>query len=211
MNLLLLHYAFIDETGNVALSDQSHVLIVAALCADDPRAIDRIVRKVQKKYGSPLASGELKAKKASDKLVFTLLEALAKEPIEIFATVIDRRLLENPPQDPEDIYRWAVTRLIRKLASRFPRIEITLDRRYTNEHLRHLLEVAIRDGLSDLPRQVVLIQQEDSLHVKELQAVDFIAWALFQKYERHNEEFYERIAPRIVEEEIITRQIWEQE
>ena len=96
---------------------------------------------------------------------------------------------------------------MRNLAGRFPRIEITLDRRYTNERLRNLLEIAIRERLSDLPHQVVLIRQENSLHIKELQAVDFIAWAFYQKYERGNHQFYDCIASRIVEEEVLKKQV----
>ncbi len=56
-----------------------------------------------------------------------------------------------------------------------------------------------------------MIRQEDSLLAKELQAVDFIAWALFQKYERGNTKFYERIAPRIIAEELVTKQISQKE
>ena len=96
-----------------------------------------------------------------------------------------------------------MTRLVSKLVTRYPRIEIILDRRYTKVHLRYLLERKIREGISDLPQRYVMIRQEDSILVKELQAVGFIAWALFQKYERGNTTFYERIAPRIVEEELI--------
>ena len=206
MTSLYLHHAFIDEAGSAAVSKQSHFLIVAALCTDDPRSIDRLIRKAQKKHGSSLSAGELKANKSSDKLTITLLEALAQEQIEIFAVVIDHRLMDNPPKEAEDVYRWATSRLVRKLAKRFPRIEITLDKRYTNARLRNLLEVAIRDGLSDLPHQLVVIRQEDSKHVKELQAVDFVAWAFYQKYERDDEQFHAYIAPRIVAEEVLSRQ-----
>jgi hypothetical protein len=68
-----------------------------------------------------------------------------------------------------------------------------------------------RQGISDLPQSYVLIHQEDSMLSRELQAVDFIAWALFQKYERGNTKFYNRIAPRIVVEELVTRQAWQKE
>lgn len=206
-----LHYAFIDESGNVASSRQNYILVVAALGTDNSRTIARIVRKAQKKYGSSLASGELKAKKERDTLTENLLTAMAREPIEIFSVIVDRRIIEQPLKDPEDIYRWAVARLVAKLVKRYPCIEIVLDRRYTKEHSRYLLERTIREGISSLPQRYVMIRQEDSLLAKELQAVDFIAWALFQKYERGNTKFYERIAPRIIAEELVTKQIWQKE
>jgi len=201
-----LRYAYIDEAGNIALSRQNHILVVAALCAETHHSIARIIRKAQKKVGSSLASGELKAKKANDRLVSAVLTALAQETIEVFAIIMDRRILEEQLKDPEEMYRWAMARLVRKLVARFPRIEIDMDRRYTKEHLRYLLEKTVREGISDLPQKYVLIRHEDSILAKELQAVDFIAWALFQKYERGNSAFYELIAPRIVEEELITKQ-----
>ena len=88
MTSLSLHHAFIDEAGSAVPSSRSHFLVVAALCTNNPRAVDRVIRKAQKKYGSPLSSGELKAKKASDRLTIGLLDALVLEEIEIFAVEV---------------------------------------------------------------------------------------------------------------------------
>ncbi|MBV5331003.1 DUF3800 domain-containing protein [bacterium] len=207
----VLHFAFIDEAGNVALSQHNHTLVVAALCTETPQAINKLIRKTQKRYGSALASGELKATKADATLVDKILCELAREQIEVFSVMVERQILERTTDDPEALYRWVTTRLIRKLAARHPRLEIVMDQRYTTPHLRYLLEKDIREGISDLPQQYILIRQEDSVFTKELQAVDFIVWAMFQKYERGNDTFYQRIAPRIVEEELITKQIWERD
>ncbi len=206
-----LQFAFIDESGNVASFRQNHILVVAALGMDNSRSIARIIRKTQKKYGSSLASGELKAKKSDDALTESLLTALVQEKIEIFSVIIDRRVIEHLPEDPEDVYRWAVARLVVKLVKAHPNIEIVLDRRYTKENLRYLLEKKIREAISGLPQRYVMIRQEDSMLTKELQAVDFIAWAFFQKYERGNTKFHGWIAARIIEEELVTKQAWQKQ
>ena len=206
-----LQFAFIDESGNIASSRQNHILVVAALGMDNSRSIARIIRKTQKKYGSSLASGELKAKKSDDALTESLLTALVQEKIEIFSVIIDRRVIEHLPEDPEDVYRWAVARLVVKLVKAHPNIEIVLDRRYTKENLRYLLEKKIREAISGLPQRYVMIRQEDSMLTKELQAVDFIAWAFFQKYERGNTKFHDWIAARIIEEELVTKQAWQKQ
>lgn len=211
MVIATLRYAYIDEAGTVALSRKSHILVVAALCLENPRLVENTIKKAQKKYGSSLASGELKAKKSEGKLIEFILSAIAKEPIEIFSVIVDRRILEKEILDSEEIYRWAVTRLVRKLVTRYSRIEISLDKRYTKEGLRYKLEKSIREGIADLPQQYVLIRQEDSQPSRELQAVDFIAWALFQKYERGNNIYYGKIADRITKEELITKQTWDAE
>lgn len=43
---------------------------------------------------------------------------------------------------------------------------------------------------------------------KELQAVDAVAWAFFQKYERGDPRFYELIAARVIVEDVITQKKW---
>jgi hypothetical protein len=62
--------------------------------------------------------------------------------------------------------------------------------------------------ISNIPRQIVIIRQEDSTSIKELQAVDFIAWALYQKYEHNDVSFYKMISSLIIEEEIVSKQSW---
>lgn len=53
-----------------------------------------------------------------------MLTMLAQASIEVFAVVLDRRILNNPPGDQEEIFRWAVARLVKKLVRRAPSIEI---------------------------------------------------------------------------------------
>jgi hypothetical protein len=90
------------------------------------------------------------------------------------------------------------------LASR----EMELDKRYTTKRLRYRLEKEIREEIADLHQEVVIIRQEDSIAHKELQAVDYIAWAFFQKYERRDDRFYQIIANRVIVEEVIRRGLW---
>ena len=87
-------------------------------------------------------------------------------------------------------------------------MNICLDRRYTNERQRFELETRIRESIQDLPQKVVMIQQENSISRKELQAVDAVAWAFFQKYERDNASFYQLISSKIIAEEIIQERDW---
>ena len=71
-----------------------------------------------------------------------------------------------------------------------------------------LLHSELTIEISNIPRQIVIIRQEDSTSIKELQAVDFITWALYQKYEHSDVSFYEMISSLIIEEEIVSKQSW---
>lgn len=205
----LFRYAFIDESGGVTACDQNHFLVVAALSTDHPQTITRVVRQFHKKTAHSI--DEIKAKKTEDRKIIQFLRALSKEPIAIFAVVLNHQNIIHPPKDAENIYRWAVSRVVSMLVERYPRIEVVLDKRYTKQTLRYRLEKEIRNKIIDLPQQFVLIRQEDSIKVKGLQAADFFAWSLLQKYERGDCRFYEIFAHRIIVEDKITKLRWDAE
>jgi len=125
------------------------------------------------------------------------------------AVIVDPFVLDHPPQDPEDIYRWAVSRAVYHVVERYPGVEIILDRRYTKEALRFELEKAIRQAIIDIPQQYVLIRQDDSSQREELQAVDFVAWAFFQKYEKNDSHYYDLISSLVIKEEWLKKQLWD--
>ncbi|OGO74868.1 MAG: hypothetical protein A3K41_14510 [Chloroflexi bacterium RIFOXYD12_FULL_57_15] len=204
---MTLHYAFIDESGTVG-STGTHFLVVAVLTAVTPRDLELPVRRALKKYGRSLTKGEIKATHASVKTNLRMLEAIASHEVSIVAVIVDQQAIVRQPKDPEEIYRQAVARAIHILLEHFPRVEICLDKRYTNEILRYELEKHIRENLVDISPQLALIRQQSSHTRKELQAADAVAWAFFQKYERGNSRFYDVIASKVLLEELIAKKKW---
>lgn len=204
----LMHYAFIDESGTVGTQTGTHFLIAAVICGNQARDIEIPVLRAQKKFGTSLASGEMKATNSREAVILRLLGDLVKKDIEIVAVGIDQKAIVRPPQDREEIYRKAVSRAVYRLVERWPRIQICLDQRYTNSQLRFELEKRIREEIVDLPQKVVLIRQLNSQSQRGLQAADFIAWAFFQKYERGDCRFVDLLASKIVQEELIAQKNW---
>jgi hypothetical protein len=150
----------------------------------------------------------MKADVSREVVIKRLLQAIAGERIAVIAVIVDKRCIARPPGHPEELYREAVTRAARHAVARWPRIDLCLDKRYTTPRLRYRLEKEIREGIADLHQEVVIIRQVDSIAHKELQAVDYIAWAIFQKYERGDERFYKIIANKVIVEEVIKRRLW---
>ena len=204
-----LHYAFLDESGSTAATGASHLLVVCALATKTPAEIHKIIRRFQKKAGFSLPAGELKARKMEPAKIEKVLTGLAQAPIQIVAVIVDPYILAHPPQDPEDIYRWAVSLAVSHVVERYASVEIVLDRRYTKEALRFELEKAIRQALIGFPEQYVLIRQDDSSQRKELQAVDFVAWAFFQKYEKNEARYHDLIARLVIKEEWLSKELWD--
>jgi hypothetical protein len=204
----LMHYAFMDESGTAGTETGTHFLVIAVICGNQARDIEIPVQRAQKKFGTSLASGEMKANTSREAVILRLLGELVKEDIQIVAVVVDQKAVVRSPRDGEEIYRQAVSRTVYHLVERWPRIQICLDQRYTNDKLRFELERRIREEIVDLPQKVVLIRQLNSQSQRGLQAADFIAWAFFQKYERSDNRFVDVLASRIVQEELIMKKAW---
>ncbi|MBL7062967.1 MAG: DUF3800 domain-containing protein [Anaerolineae bacterium] len=199
-----LHYAFLNESGGVALFvPGERFLVIAVLVARKRRSLELVIKRALKRFGASLASGEMKAARSSEKTVRWVLASIARQDVEIVAVVVDKQGIVKPPRDPEDLYRKTAGRAIRLCVERWPRLDVTMDRRYTHEHLRHKLEWRIREEVADLKGQAVVIRQMDSVRVKGLQAADFVAWALWQKYQREDDSYYQIVKDRLVIEEII--------
>lgn len=194
-------YAFIDESGTVGAKSGTRYLIVVVLSVNQPRVIELTIRRAIKKYGSKIASGEIKAADFEETAIIRLLQELSKEDVTVMAVILDQRTIRHEPKHVETIYRRVTARAVRHLVKQSPRVEICLDKRYTSERQRRLLEKTIREEIADLP-QVVLITQENSSSRKELQAADAIAWAFFQKYERDDPRFYDIIVSKVVIEDV---------
>lgn len=204
----LMHYAFIDESGTVGFQNGTHFLVVAVLCAGHPREIELPVRRALKKYGPSLKRGEIKAADFEEPAIARFLREIMKEDVLILASIVNQQVIQRPPKEAENIYRWTVAQTIYRLVERWPRINVCLDQRYTNKEQRFTLEEQIREAIQDLPQKIVLIRQENSINRKELQAADAIAWAIFQKYERENPRFYDIISSKVILEEIFQEKNW---
>lgn len=203
-----LRYAFIDESGTTGVSKGTRFLVIAVLVTENPRELELAVRRTLKKVGCNTATGELKAVQASEKVLFHLLGSLVRQNVNIFTVIVDQQAITREPADTEEIYRQAVAHAIRLAAGYFPQMAVCLDKRYTHEPLRYELERRIRQFLVEVAYQMVLVRHESSQERKELQAVDAVAWAFFQKYERGDGRFYEVLAPRVLVETVLSRLNW---
>lgn len=203
-----MHYGYLDESGDIVPFSGSRYLVVVVLVARDPRPVELHIKRARQGLGRKARADELKAADLETSITERLLKALVEEDIEIVAVVVNKRAILRPPQDAEDIYREAVTHAVRHCVERHPRLELWLDKRYTKSALRDRLEKTLREGIVDLTRQVVLVHQEDSRKQKGLQAADHVAWALYQKYERQDDAFYQILKGKVVAEEIVSRELW---
>ncbi|MFQ6015931.1 MAG: DUF3800 domain-containing protein [Anaerolineae bacterium] len=200
----LLHHAFLDESGGIAIFVENDLfLVIAVLVTRNPRPVELLIKRAFKRFGTSLASGEMKAAHSEEKTIRWILAAIAQQEVEIVTVVVDKRGITKPPKDTEDLYRQTAAKAVRLCVERWPRLKVTMDKRYTHEHLRQKLEWQIREGIADIKGQAVVIRQVDSVRMKGLQAVDYVAWALWQKYQRGDDSYYRLIKDKVIVEEIV--------
>jgi hypothetical protein len=97
-----MHYAFIDESGTVGAETGTHFLVIAAICGNRARDIEIPVRRAQKKFGTSLASGEMKKSPARGDLTSGSPWAL----ISIFPAAFQRRLGHSPSDRGHQALRY---------------------------------------------------------------------------------------------------------
>lgn len=197
-------YVFIDEFGGVSYKvEQDRYLIVAALITDSPRQLDLLIKRARRRFEVLRSKSELKATHSPDNAIRWILSSVASLDVTLIVVVRDKLALSRFPKNPEDLYSQTVARVIRHCVERWPQVEVVIDKRYTQQHLRIKLEWRIRSVIADLPGQTVLIRQADSQTVKGLQAVDYVAWAAGQKYSRNDGSYFELVKTKVVVEEVL--------
>ncbi len=190
---------FVDESGTPSPANKERFFTVALLVVQNPRHIEKLVRRIRRSLRRRARTSELKAARSHPRVIRRLLTGLAATECEIYVTVVDKRSMA--PQQGEVVYRAAVANVIRRCVERHPQINLCLDKRYTNRTQKVRLEQVIREAIAPVPMQVVLIEHLDSWAVPGLQAVDFVAWAFEQKHALDNGWAAQIIAQKIVVEE----------
>ncbi len=91
---------------------------------------------------------------------------------------------------------------------RHSRLQLWIDKRYTNRAARDALEAQLREAVADIPQQVLLLRQEDSRRQRGLQAVDSVCWAFYRKYEHGDPSLCSLLGNRIVAEDLVEQRLW---
>lgn len=198
-----------DESGDLGLKkSSSEWYIICAVITDDRRALERVVKKVWVNLKSK-TRGELHATHESNIVRKRFLKKLCDvKSIQVACAMVNKSWFKKRKLNAnENIYLLILESLINDILilSRLDtskNVEIYIDQNDTKKTSRDKLVSDLTSYLESKYPARFSVTLESSHDNKSLQAVDFIAWALFQKYERSNSEFYELIRDRILFESI---------
>ncbi len=198
---------YLDESGDLGLSPRStRYVIVAALATDDVRSVERAVksaRRLLRSEGHPLV--EMKFRNSSRRVRMRLLEELSRWDPRIAWCGLDKR--EMPLWLREDKERLISIMSANALGAIFgttlsKSFAVVMDRRWTKEKRRAEFDACVRGSLSVhhgghfVP--ALEVSHFDSASCAGLQAVDYVAGAVFRSLEGGDESYL-----RVIEENIL--------
>ena len=109
-------------------------------------------------------------------------------------------------QDEKQILYNYVTNILldriitKKLVDKTKKIHLIASRRETNKFLNENFKNYLTNQARNNYRVDIKIEVKTPYEEKGLQAVDFISWAIFRKYEYGDDSYYNIIKEKIVEE-----------
>lgn len=205
-------YIFLDESGDLGFKKSSSKWFVFTIAmADDARALERVVkgvwRPLKKKHKK---LGELHASHEKDITKKRVLKRLSEiDGLKVLCMILNKQKVYVDLQNQKNyLYNYTANILLDRLhtkkilAPKEP-IHLFVDRKDTKKWLRENFINYLSTSMKKRRVGAFRVELHSSHENKSLQAVDFISWAIFRKYERGDYAFYEIIKDKIVDEQLL--------
>lgn len=180
-------HVYIDESGDLGRSaNSSRFVVVTAIATDEPRRLEKIVRKVWTTKQHKKDAGELHAMDASDAVRLKLLTLLDEMSVQVTYTVIDKVAFADDLH--QEYYRALAAQVARYRGASI----IVIDKRDTNTKRAAMLRSL------GLETQFADVEFADSRTARHSQAVDFASWSIYQHLENKDEQYVDVFRRRIV-------------
>jgi len=205
-------YIFLDESGDLGFKKTSSkwFLFTIALTSE-PRSLERVVKKIWRNLRKKHKHiGELHASNEKDITRERMLKALNEiKDLKILCTILNKEKVYIDLQNQKNyLYNYTANVLLERLhksgivKDKEP-LHLYIDRKDTKKTLRENFIGYLTNSMKKRRDCNFDIQLHASHENKSLQAVDFVSWAIFRKYERGDFEFYEIIKNKIVDERLL--------
>ncbi len=204
-------YIFLDESGDLGFSkNSSKWFMITIAISEDKKCFERVVKKVwrllQKKHKH---LGELHASHEKDITRTRILNMLAVCDIKVMAIILNKEKVHIELKNQKNyLYNHAANILLENLHNKDiiqagEGIDLVVDRKDTKKSLQENFVNFLTESMSKRRKEKFEITLNASHEDKSLQAVDFISWAIFKKYEHGDFEFYEIIKNKIIDEKLL--------
>lgn len=135
-----------------------------------------------------------------------LKRLVATENFSIMTIYLNKRKVFTKLQDEKQVLYNYVTNILldriytQRVVSPGKEIELIASRRETNKFLNENFKSYLAKKVKDNHQGKIKVFIRTPSEEKSLQAVDFVSWAIFRKYEKDDDEYYKIIKKKIIEE-----------
>lgn len=203
---------FLDESGDLGFGERSSRWFVLTIAmTGDYRRIEKCVKRVHRGLKKKFRKvGELHAYHCSPITRKRVLHLLAEaDDLKIFCIVLNKEKVYVDLQNQKNfLYNYTANILLDRMHAKGimkgkEKALIVIDQRETNKFLKRNFEKYLSDNLSEKVGGDFEISIRPSYSEKCLQAVDFVSWAIFRKYEQGDYEYYQIIKDKVFEENML--------
>lgn len=209
-----MHYLFIDESGELGTNPKSsEFFLITALCTENLKALEKRIWKEKAKlinagwprdieikgtsvWGSPYnARIPTTISDKREDVMCGILQSICAGPNKVHYSIAKKKHLSSHIMRAEYgiAYNWLCGSLLcRAYHKHFAGdLEIVVDQRSKETHSKMKFDGYIETKLvGDCKHELALtISHAESHDIAGLQAVDFLSWALFRKYEKQQSKF----------------------
>jgi len=205
-------YLYLDESGDLGFKKSSSKWFLFTIAiSQDGRALERVVKKIWRPLKKKFKKlGELHASQEKDVTRRRMLTRLNEiDDLKILCVILNKQKVYVDLQNQKNyLYNYTANILLDRLYSQkvlaaSELIHLFVDRKDTKKRLRENFISYLTQSMKKRRDGAFVVELHSSHENKALQAVDFISWAIFRKYERGEYEFYEIIKEKISDERLL--------
>lgn len=207
-------FIFLDESGDLGFNFKkagtSKIFIVTLLFVDEnKKAIEKIVKNTHAELNKSIKRrvGVLHATNEKPTTRQRLLRRLAeKGDCKIMMIYLNKDKVFTKLQDEKQVLYNYVTNILldriytKKVVPTDKEIELIASRRETNKFFNDNFKTYLCQKITGKHHCKIKVSVKTPSEEKILQAVDFVSWALFRKYEKGDDSYYKIIKSKIIEE-----------
>ena len=205
-------YIFLDESGDLGFNPKkksSKYFVVTVLTTSDKKTIKKLVKKFHSKLRKKirkLSGGILHAYKEKPSTKKRILSGLAGIDCLIMAIYLNKsKVYTKLKEEKHILYNYVANILLDRIMRKrftFSRSKIFLiaSKRETNKFLNENFKNYLKNQVSNRHKVDMAVEIKTPAQERSLQAVDFVSWSIFRKYEHGDETYYNLIKSKVIEE-----------
>ncbi len=205
-------YIFLDESGDLGFKERSSKwFLFTIVLINDHKRIEKVIKNIRKGLKKKYKIRELHAYHADKITRIRMLKKLSEiKEIKILSIILNKQKVYIDLQKQKDyLYNYTANILLdrlhnKRLIKTSEPINLFIDQKDTKKFIRENFEKYLKNNLIKRGNNGrIEIKIKPSHTERCLQAVDFVSWAIFRKYERNDYEYYELVKNKIIEENIL--------